>query len=288
MKNRSHRGAAIVLVSILLTSFSRAQEPAGTGAAPPATAPVASPDPAPAALPTPSMTGPLAALPPAIFDAGPFGKIAVNGILDGLGMWTGNYVAGDDSHEAALSNGQVFIQKPDGWFQFYLQAGAYNIAALGTPFLATDKTLSNLYRAVPVAYPNLQAGCASTSLVESPRRARIGNHRRLGCVRLLFPLWPRSISGGLYREEFGRLRLPDPWSGTGQPGGVDSASRSLLVERKKGVSYETDIVRNGRGGDSVFNSSDGEVAGPAGGGSADRGVPSGGGGFGFGRHGATV
>src|SRR5260370_37798336 len=35
MKNRSHLGAAIVLVSILLTSFSRAQEPAGTGAAPP-------------------------------------------------------------------------------------------------------------------------------------------------------------------------------------------------------------------------------------------------------------
>src|ERR1019366_995843 len=66
-------------------------------AAPPAPAPAASPDP-PAALPTPSITGPLFALPPAIFDAGPFGKIAVNGILDGLGMWTGNYVAGDDSH----------------------------------------------------------------------------------------------------------------------------------------------------------------------------------------------
>jgi hypothetical protein len=65
-------------------------------AAQPATAPAASPDP-PAALPTPSITGPLLALPPAVFDAGPFGKIAVNGILDGLGMWTGNYVAGDSA-----------------------------------------------------------------------------------------------------------------------------------------------------------------------------------------------
>src|ERR1035437_5488886 len=161
MKEPSHRRAAIVLVSILLTSFSRAQEPAGTGAAPPATAPVASPDPAPAALPTPSMTGPLAALPPAIFDAGPFGKIAVNGILDGLGMWTGNYVAGDNSTQAALSNGQVFIQKPDGWFQFYLQAGAYNIAALGAPFLATDKTMTKLFGPAPVAFAKLQPGKTS-------------------------------------------------------------------------------------------------------------------------------
>ena len=150
MSNRSHFGAAVVLASFLLTSFGRAQEPAGTGAAPPtniangslvcrsqtdaaqpcsadatvaaknpkepvllaqatasaaapqdaaaqpATAPAASPDP-PAALPTPSITGPLLALPPAVFDAGPFGKIAVNGILDGLGMWTGNYVAGDSA-----------------------------------------------------------------------------------------------------------------------------------------------------------------------------------------------
>ena len=53
--------------------------------------------------------------------------------------------------QAALSNGQVFIQKTDGWFQFYLQAGAYNIAALGAPFLATDKTMTKLYGPVPVA-----------------------------------------------------------------------------------------------------------------------------------------
>jgi hypothetical protein len=104
------------------------------------------------------MTGPLLALPPAVFEAGPFGKIAVNGILDGLGMWTGNYVTGDKSKQAALSNGQVFIQKTDGWFQFYVQAGAYNIAALGTPFLATDKTMTELFGPVPVAFAKFQPG----------------------------------------------------------------------------------------------------------------------------------
>jgi hypothetical protein len=126
--------------------------PADTAAQAPAAAP------APAALPTPSITGPLQGIPPAIFDAGPFGKLAVNGVLSGFGMVQGNHVAGDDSKQAALSNGQVFIQKTDGWFQFYVQAGAYNLPALGTPFLATDKAVSNLYGPVPVAFLKLQPG----------------------------------------------------------------------------------------------------------------------------------
>ena len=126
--------------------------PANTTAQAPAAAP------APAALPTPSITGPLQGIPPAIFDAGPFGKLAVNGVLSGFGMVQGNHVAGDDSKQAALSNGQVFIQKTDGWFQFYVQAGAYNLPALGTPFLATDKAVSNLYGPVPVAFLKLQPG----------------------------------------------------------------------------------------------------------------------------------
>ncbi len=121
-------------------------------------APAAPADPPPAAaLPTPAITGPLSGLPPFTFEAGPAGKISVNGILDGLGMWTGNYVAGDKGGQAGLSNGQVFIQKADGRFQFYLQAGAYNIAALGTPYLETDKTISKLFGPVPVAFFKLQA-----------------------------------------------------------------------------------------------------------------------------------
>jgi hypothetical protein len=102
-------------------------------------------------------------LPPAVFDAGPFGKISVNGILDGVGSWTGNYVQGDHATNAALGNGQVWIQKTDGWFQFYLQAGAYDIPAMGTPFLQTDKTISDLFGPVPVAFAKLQMG-KNTSL----------------------------------------------------------------------------------------------------------------------------
>jgi hypothetical protein len=167
---RKIRVAILLTVSLAMAAAASAQTAATPDNSPAAetaatqTPPPAAP-PAPAALPTPSITGPLAGLPPAIFDAGPFGKIAVNGILDGLGMWTGNHVPGDNNTQAALSNGQVWIQKTDGWFQFYLQAGAYNIAALGVPFMATDKTVSNLYGPVPVAYLKLQAGKNTSILV---------------------------------------------------------------------------------------------------------------------------
>lgn len=165
MQKYFRTGAMIALASLSLVAASGAQDQASTSAALPAAqasapvaAPVAAPDPPPAALPTPSITGPLAGLPPAVFDAGPFGRLSVNGLVGGLGTWTGNYVPGDNSHQAALSNGQIFIQKADGWFQFYLQAGAYNIPALGAPFLATDKTTSELFGPVPVAFVKLQPG----------------------------------------------------------------------------------------------------------------------------------
>jgi hypothetical protein len=161
---RKIRVATLLSVSLAMAGVAGAQTPTTPGS--PAAAPPAAP-PASAALSSPSITGPLQGLPPAIFDAGPFGNIAVNGILDGLGAWTGNYMPGNNATAAALTNGQIFIQKTDGWFQFYLQAGAYNIPALGAPFLATDKTMTDLYGPVPVAYVKLQAGKNTSILIGS-------------------------------------------------------------------------------------------------------------------------
>ena len=93
-----------------------------------------------------------------MFNAGPFGNIAVNGFLSGMGLVQSNHIPGDDTKQAALSNGQVFIQKADGWFQFFLEAGAYNIPSLGTPFLDTRQTVSDLWGPLPVAFVKLQAG----------------------------------------------------------------------------------------------------------------------------------
>jgi hypothetical protein len=157
---------------VVLSGIAVAQTPPATdqkadqdqAPAPPAASAAPS---APSILPTPAITGPLQGLPPAIFDAGPLGKIAVNGILSGFGMAQNKHVPGDDSTQAALSNGQVFIQKTDGWFQFYLQAGGYTLPSLATPFLATDKTITNFYGPLPVAFLKLQPAKNTSILVGS-------------------------------------------------------------------------------------------------------------------------
>ena len=106
-------------------------------------------------LATPSITGPLQAAPPITFDAGPLGKLSLNGALSGFGLVQGNHVSGDSTGQAALSNGLVFVQKADGWWQFYVQAGAYNILSLGLPFVPTGKQVDDLYSPVPVTYLKL-------------------------------------------------------------------------------------------------------------------------------------
>ena len=146
-----------VLFSILMMQTAFAQNPPVAQApSQPAAAGQTAQTPTP--LPTPAITGPLKAAPPNAFDAPPFGKVAGNAILTGMGLWQENHVLGDEPTQATLSNGQVFIQKTDGWFQFYLQAGAYDIPALGVPFLAADKTVSDFYGPVPVAYLKLALG----------------------------------------------------------------------------------------------------------------------------------
>ncbi len=155
---------SVFVLCLTLASVCTAQTPADPAAAPAPAAPMP--------LGTPSITGPLSGLPPAMFDAG-FGKIAVNGILAGGGTVQSNAVTGDNKTQAALTNGQVFLQKADGVFQFYVQAGAYNISALATPFMETDKTLTNFWGPVPVGFVKLQAG-KNTSFQIGPLPTLIG------------------------------------------------------------------------------------------------------------------
>jgi hypothetical protein len=109
-----------------------------------------------AALSTPSISGPLSANPsPISLDAGPLGKIYISGAVSGLGFWQNNHVPGDQEWRADLSNGQVFVQKTDGWLQFYVQAGAYSLPSLGTSYLNVSDTISDTFGAVPVAYAKI-------------------------------------------------------------------------------------------------------------------------------------
>jgi hypothetical protein len=154
---------AVMVLCFGLASVCRAQDaPAAPAATPSASGQAATPPAAPAAapaapapLPSPAITGPLSGAPPLVFDAGPLGKLSVNGIVSGFGMVQGDHIPGDSEGVDALSNGQVWIQKTDGWLQFYVQAGAYNLQSLGTPFVQTNNQITNLYGPVPVAYLKL-------------------------------------------------------------------------------------------------------------------------------------
>lgn len=122
------------------------QSPASNAPAPASTSAGATP------LTAPAITGPLTASTPIMFDAGPFGKLALDGIVSGFGAWQSNPVSSDQAALADVSNGQIFLQKPTGVVQFYVQAGAYNLPALGAPFLSTANTISGFYGPLPQAY----------------------------------------------------------------------------------------------------------------------------------------
>jgi hypothetical protein len=121
-----------------------AQAPAAPAAPPPAGAPPAPGVPAPAApaaptspLTGPSITGPLTIqLPPPKYTLPLIGDVYFDGIGSGLFQWQNNPFPGNRAWQADLSNGQFFLQKTDGLFQFYTQFGAYSIAALGVPYIS--------------------------------------------------------------------------------------------------------------------------------------------------------
>jgi hypothetical protein len=142
----------------------------------PAPAPAATPAPAdqapaapvaPAPLSTFVLTGPLQWLPPATFDAGPLGKLSVNGIVTGFSQFQNNHVPGDDSAQATLSNGQIFIQRAEGKVQYYIQAGVYTMPTLSVPFVNAQNIVNNFYGPVPVAYLKLQAAKNTQFLIGS-------------------------------------------------------------------------------------------------------------------------
>ncbi len=154
--------------SLLATAIAAGAQAPATSLAPAvvaATYLAPAPAAAPAALPTFVLTGPLQWLPPATLDAGPLGKLSVNGIVTGFSQFQTNHVPGDDSAQASLSNGQIFIQKADGKVQYYIQAGMYTMPTLSAPFVDAQTTNKNFYGPVPVAYLKLPVGKTTQFLV---------------------------------------------------------------------------------------------------------------------------
>jgi len=116
-------------------------------------------------LPTPAMAGPLASnsnpfsidLPDWFGDAG--GKIYIGGAVTGLAYAQSNAThaaLGDADSLIDLSNAQVFVQKTDGWLQFYAQFGEYSLPTIGVPYTRSSVATPLNFGNVPVAYLKLQ------------------------------------------------------------------------------------------------------------------------------------
>lgn len=135
----------------------------------PAAAPAQAAAAAPTPLASPSMTAPLSTAAPAhTFDAGPFGTIDLTGTLSGFMLTGDNRFAGQKSTYWDVSNAQIFLQKTTGMWQFYLQGGAYNLAALGAPYVDTQHADLDFYGPLPVAYLKFVKGNFSAEVGELP------------------------------------------------------------------------------------------------------------------------
>jgi len=130
---------------------------AGAGAAALADQPVPpgapEPPPGPTAMTTPPLTGPLVANPnPMKFEIPQLGTIYATGQLTGLAMGTGNAVVGDKDGQFDISNGMAQIQKTDGMWQFYLNAGIYSLPTVGVGYVRASNLNNLTFGPLPVAY----------------------------------------------------------------------------------------------------------------------------------------
>lgn len=110
-----------------------------------------------AALTTPALAGSLVANPnPFTLDGGDFGNIYVTGGVSGLAMAQSNssQAPGDAQTLLDLTNAQISVQKTDGFFQFYIQAGQYATPSLGLPYQRAT-TASAAFGAIPAAYAKI-------------------------------------------------------------------------------------------------------------------------------------
>ena len=82
------------------------------------------------------------------------GKWSVGGAVSGLAYYSDNPNSGVHS-QLDLDNGQAWIEKTDGWWQFYVQAGAYSLPSLGTGYIKSSLAPALLYGDVPVAYAKI-------------------------------------------------------------------------------------------------------------------------------------
>jgi hypothetical protein len=147
-------GAAAL--ALAAAGAARAEDTPPAAGAAPAAAPAG-----PTALSTPAMSASLSSnADPLSADMGPLGKIWVSGQVSLFGMSQTAAPTPSQKRKGDVSNLQVEIQKTDGVFQFYVQAGEYNFPSLGTGVLNSPRLTESTFHYVPVAYVKIAPNAA--------------------------------------------------------------------------------------------------------------------------------
>jgi hypothetical protein len=81
----------------------------------------------------------------------------VNGAFTGLGFFQSNAAARDRPALLDVSNATLFVQKTEGLLQFFVQAGAYGLPALGVGYahLSESRATQAVFGAVPQAFAKI-------------------------------------------------------------------------------------------------------------------------------------
>jgi hypothetical protein len=114
--------------------------------------------PAPAAAPAAptfsiGMDGPIVINPtPYVVKSGAFGDITINGAVSGLAFAQSHHLTGDHSGVGDITNAQILIEKTDGLFQFFVDAGSYSFPTVGVPYTKSSTATKNNFGNVPMAY----------------------------------------------------------------------------------------------------------------------------------------
>lgn len=89
---------------------------------------------------------------PLSFELPNVGKIYVTGVGSGLYSAQSHPIFGDKSDRGDITNAQVFVQKAEGVFQFFLQAGLYSLPSLGAGYVKAETITDATFGALPQAY----------------------------------------------------------------------------------------------------------------------------------------
>lgn len=84
-----------------------------------------------------------------------YGTLYATGIITGFGQVQSNHTGPDHRWRFDVDNGQVFLNKPEGLVQFFVQFGYFSIPALGTPYLPANDATATFYKPVPQAWLKL-------------------------------------------------------------------------------------------------------------------------------------